>query len=512
MAASCDFEQMPTNDAVQLRITLDRLVESGAISALQADAWEQQMAHEVEAAAMREKAENEGDAEAMAELRAMKHYLFYRETTSNLLFTVPAPKPFPPNHKTSAGLMPDPSVMKHRIRSNYQHALRHEKKEEFNFASINALRRASRDLNHAKAAGSSKLFSQENKASKTMQTHEEVAELDRQLALISETQARMKSLKEAEAQKRLARAAARRVDVVRHKGEHLQRQIEAETVKNIFEDQAADSTHEALYLMREMEEDDEEGKGELDGKQESAAEQDEEHPEAETPPVRTHPALPTSHGIAVPVAVPVAVPQQVSADKATASAVSVVAPGVPPPAPPLVELSSVDVSPTISPVASRLSPELEAAPSAPGAVRVMPVSSGPELTSLIAELKELEAVSAQLRNESTQLRNESAQLRNQRDQARLCADQQKSAAQETASHLRAALDTVKRVRGERDQLRTQLEEMQAQLEKINEQDKTVGLKTVLAQERVSKRPPPSPSNVPKPRPSGPSAKPRPGNA
>ena len=53
--------------AVQLRNTLKRLVESGAISGSKADAWKKAMAEEAEVAALREKAEG-GDAIAMQRL------------------------------------------------------------------------------------------------------------------------------------------------------------------------------------------------------------------------------------------------------------------------------------------------------------------------------------------------------------------------------------------------------------------------------------------------------------
>jgi TPR repeat protein len=53
--------------AVQVRNTLKRLVESGAISGSKADAWKQAMAEEAKGAALRVKAEA-GDAVAMADL------------------------------------------------------------------------------------------------------------------------------------------------------------------------------------------------------------------------------------------------------------------------------------------------------------------------------------------------------------------------------------------------------------------------------------------------------------
>ena len=53
--------------AVQVRNSLKRLVESGAISGSKADAWKKAMAEEVEVAAIRVKAEG-GDAVAMSEL------------------------------------------------------------------------------------------------------------------------------------------------------------------------------------------------------------------------------------------------------------------------------------------------------------------------------------------------------------------------------------------------------------------------------------------------------------
>ena len=53
--------------AVQLRNTLKRLVESGAISGSKADAWKQAMAEEAKGAALRVKAEG-GDAVAMTDL------------------------------------------------------------------------------------------------------------------------------------------------------------------------------------------------------------------------------------------------------------------------------------------------------------------------------------------------------------------------------------------------------------------------------------------------------------
>ena len=53
--------------AVQLRNTLKRLVESGAISGSKADAWKKAMAEEAEVAALRVRAEG-GDASAMSDL------------------------------------------------------------------------------------------------------------------------------------------------------------------------------------------------------------------------------------------------------------------------------------------------------------------------------------------------------------------------------------------------------------------------------------------------------------
>ena len=53
--------------AVQLRNTLKRLVESGAISGSKADAWKKAMAEEAEVAALRAKAEG-GNARAMSKL------------------------------------------------------------------------------------------------------------------------------------------------------------------------------------------------------------------------------------------------------------------------------------------------------------------------------------------------------------------------------------------------------------------------------------------------------------
>ena len=58
--------------AVQLRNTLKRLVESGAISGSKADAWKQAMAKEAEVAALREEAEG-GDAAAMMDLGRAYH-------------------------------------------------------------------------------------------------------------------------------------------------------------------------------------------------------------------------------------------------------------------------------------------------------------------------------------------------------------------------------------------------------------------------------------------------------
>ena len=53
--------------AVQLRNTLKRLVESGAISGSKADAWKKAMAEEAQVAALRKKAEG-GDSQAMRQL------------------------------------------------------------------------------------------------------------------------------------------------------------------------------------------------------------------------------------------------------------------------------------------------------------------------------------------------------------------------------------------------------------------------------------------------------------
>jgi hypothetical protein len=64
--------------AVQLRNTLKRLVESGAISGSKADAWKAAMAEEAEVAAIRVKAEG-GDAVAMRELGSS-----YRKGTRGL--------------------------------------------------------------------------------------------------------------------------------------------------------------------------------------------------------------------------------------------------------------------------------------------------------------------------------------------------------------------------------------------------------------------------------------------
>ena len=64
--------------AVQLRNTLKRLVESGAISGSKADAWKKAMAEEAEMAAIRVRAEG-GDAVAMRHLG-----LSYREGTHGL--------------------------------------------------------------------------------------------------------------------------------------------------------------------------------------------------------------------------------------------------------------------------------------------------------------------------------------------------------------------------------------------------------------------------------------------
>eukprot|EP00593_Proboscia_inermis_P003992 CAMPEP_0171298562 /NCGR_PEP_ID=MMETSP0816-20121228/7339_1 /TAXON_ID=420281 /ORGANISM="Proboscia inermis, Strain CCAP1064/1" /LENGTH=160 /DNA_ID=CAMNT_0011773683 /DNA_START=34 /DNA_END=513 /DNA_ORIENTATION=+ len=53
--------------AVQVRNTLKRLVESGAISGSKADAWKEAMAEDARLAALRERAEG-GDADAMTDL------------------------------------------------------------------------------------------------------------------------------------------------------------------------------------------------------------------------------------------------------------------------------------------------------------------------------------------------------------------------------------------------------------------------------------------------------------
>ena len=64
--------------AVQVRNTLKRLVESGAISGSKADAWKAAMAEEAEVAAIRAEAEG-GDADAMGDLG-----ILYRDGTRGL--------------------------------------------------------------------------------------------------------------------------------------------------------------------------------------------------------------------------------------------------------------------------------------------------------------------------------------------------------------------------------------------------------------------------------------------
>eukprot|EP00964_Phaeocystis_antarctica_P143564 scaffold109132_cov60-Phaeocystis_antarctica.AAC.1 len=75
--------------AVQVRNSLKRLVESGAISGSKADAWKKAMAEEAKVAAIRVKAEG-GDARAMAELGQVYHHGTHglkRDLTPSFMWT-----------------------------------------------------------------------------------------------------------------------------------------------------------------------------------------------------------------------------------------------------------------------------------------------------------------------------------------------------------------------------------------------------------------------------------------
>ena len=136
----------------------------------------------------------------------------------------------------------------------------------------------------------------------------------------------------------------------------------------------------------------ENAEGEADSEEyEEMSDEGSQADEQDTPPL--DPALSPSRAIAVPgvpVVGKVASPPQVAAVAAAVSTDSVMVHGRPL-SPPRPE-SSVVVSPTITPAPTsaptgHLSPELDAAPSAPGAARVLPVSSEPELSSHNAELE-----------------------------------------------------------------------------------------------------------------------------
>ena len=274
MALKHEFEPLPT-DAVLLRNYLKRLEESGTISASKAKAWAQEMANEVEVAAIRKKAE-EGDAEAMIKLRgvrALRACTFHREVQSNVLFKTPTPQPYPAEHP-QAGRMPSATLIRQRLRSSYAHALRQLEMERHEFDSLNALRRASRTLNREATTPLAlhAVFSPKKpiKKKQGLEAAErdnqlslmaakikkkqglEAAERDNQLSLMAAKQARIKVMKENDKLQRIEEAASRRALMVRHQGEHLMSTMESEAVADIYESRAVDSTREASLLTAAM--------------------------------------------------------------------------------------------------------------------------------------------------------------------------------------------------------------------------------------------------------------------
>ena len=481
-----NFEQLPTSDPVQLRNTLKRLVESGAICTSKAEAWAQEMADEVEAAAIREKAD-EGGAEAVIELRALMPYSFYFETQSSLLFRMPTPQPYPSTHEKLAGRMPSASVVNKRVRNSYDQALRNLQNEKYKFETLNTMRRAARDLNREAATPLEvhAVFSPQ-KPIRRKQKRGEAAERDRLLTEMAATQARMKSLKEKEKQKRQSEAQSRKARVVRYQAAHLMSTMEATTVEEIYESRAADSAREASSLMgamREEETGEEESEGEEEESDEGSDQGDQELQEdTATPAPLATLVLPTSRGILVPVGSAVPVPQQVPAATATASAEVSVAPVDPFPAPsaPRPE-SSVDASQTESPA---ISPELEAPsspaqPEPPVSSEPEHVSSEPELSSLEARNAELEAKvatdSARLEQTTTKLAEAKAQLREER-QLRAKAEEEVKAITQLKNEAEAVVRLYENERRADDSSEMTVKDMQQSIDTLKVEKEELKLK------------------------------------
>ena len=427
---------------------------------------------------------------------------YLREAKSGTHFSIPMPPPAATATEVNRARLAGFRRKKYQIMQTEQ-----------GFESVNATKRFTAQLNAINRGSPIKPSKKQLRAEAALR---EAATLERRLRIAAEHEAKRKQLRQIEELKRQREAAAIMARATKYDDDHLKSSLVLRDAMETLQERAEDNARLTSAVEDVLDDvcarGEENAEGEAEGEEEEESDEGSQAEEDDTPPL--DPALSPSLAIGVPVgsnvAEPVAEPQRVTAPTATGAVDSVLAPvgldPFPPPAPP--RPASVDVSPTIAAAPTGpLSPELEAAPSAPGAVNAMLVSSELGQSLLVAELKALEAKFAEEQAKLAEEQLRSAKWLKQRDQARQDAKQaaweKQSAVEKTARRLRAERDDAHEAA---DQLRTQLEEMHAQRK---EQDETAALQAVLKEEHMSKGRPPSPSNAAKPKPSGPSAKPRP---
>ena len=262
-----------------------------------------------------------------------------------------------------------------------QHVRRHETKDEGGFATISDVRKLAVKMNQIKRGD--RIDHADNAALRA-------AAKDR-LRTLAKHEEQIRKMLHVDKLKRERQEAAIMARLHNNQDKHLLSILELRGAEETVQDRADDMVR-VTSAVKDVRDDvcalgEETAEGEADGEESDEGSQAEEQ---DTPPLDS--ALTPSLAIAVPEGRKVAEPQQVAAVTATVSTDSVMV-GRPlsPPASRSETESSVDVSPraviTPAPTGPLYSPELEAAPSAPGAARVVPVSSEPELSSDNAELE-----------------------------------------------------------------------------------------------------------------------------
>ena len=279
-------------------------------------------------------------------------------------------------------------VNKLRLDALY-HVIRHEKKEKGGFATIREVRQLAVQLNQINR-GVQKEREEATLRNAAVRDAALRAAAKNRLRTLAEHEAQLKKALQVDKLKRERQEAAIMARLHNNQDKHLLSILELRGAEETVQDRADDMVR-VTSAVKDVRDDvcalgEETAEGEADGEESDEGSQAEEQ---DTPPLDS--ALTPSLAIAVPEGRKVAEPQQVAAVTATVSTDSVMV-GRPlsPPASRSKTESSVDVSPraAITPAPTGpLSPELEAAPSAPGAARVVPVSSEPELSSDNAELE-----------------------------------------------------------------------------------------------------------------------------